>query len=121
MKVQISKTFDFDAAHFLPTVPADHKCRRMHGHTYRVEVVLEGDVGDDGMVCDYALIARVWAGIEGVVDHRVLNEIPGLAVPTPEVLAPWLLREFRRSLPVQRVRVYESSSTWCEVLSSEVP
>ena len=78
MKVTIAKSFDFDAAHFLTGVPPEHKCARMHGHTYRVELVLEGEPDARGMVCDYAEIAVVWESIHRLLDHRVLNEVPGL-------------------------------------------
>jgi len=59
-EVTISKTFDFDAAHFLPNVARNHKCRRMHGHTYRVEIICWGVVDARGMVLDYAEIAAAW-------------------------------------------------------------
>lgn len=119
MKVTISKTFDFDAAHFLPNVPDGHKCKRMHGHTYRVEVECCGEpqVGgpEQGMVVDYA---RIDKPILALLDHRALNEIPGLENPTTEVLAPFILsRLLADGVPACRVRVYESSSTWCEVLA----
>lgn len=115
MKLRIAKTFDFDAAHWLPNVPEEHKCRRLHGHTYRVEVVCEGEPDERGFVCDYAEIAAAWAPMHEVLDHRELNLVPGLENPTTEVLAPWILERFARSLPcVALVRVYESSTTWCE-------
>ena len=79
MKVTISKTFDFDAAHFLPMVADEHKCKRMHGHTYRVVLEFSGDVDPvSGMLMDYADIAKAWEHFNGILDHRVLNEIPGL-------------------------------------------
>jgi len=115
MKVRISKTFDFDAAHHLPHVPDDHKCKRMHGHTYRVEVVLAGYPDARGFIVDYAEIAQAWEPIHNALDHRLLNEVPGLENPTTEVLAPWILDRFKASLPwVRLVRVYESATTWCE-------
>ncbi len=116
--ITISKTFDFDAAHFLPLVPNGHKCKRMHGHTYRVEVLCSGPLDAAGMVVDYGAIALVWQAIHGLLDHRVLNEVPGLENPTTEVLAPFIFKLFAESsagvLPVVAVKVYESSSTWCE-------
>lgn len=119
MMVRICKTFDFDAAHRLPNVPEGHKCGRMHGHTYRVDVILEGAPTEhDGWFIDYADIAAAWEPIGLVLDHQTLNEIPGLENPTTEVLAPWILRRLLASARVApfvvAVRVYESSSTWCE-------
>lgn len=117
--MKIAKTFDFDAAHFLPLVPDGHKCKRMHGHTYRVEIACVGARDERGMVCDYAEIAEAWAPLHAVLDHHVLNEIAGLENPTTENLAPFILAELRRlapKLPIYSVRVYESSTTWCEAM-----
>lgn len=115
MKVTISKKFDFDCAHRLPKVPRGHKCRRMHGHTYAIEVICEGEVDKRGMVLDYAEIAAAWMRLHARIDHRTLNSIRGLENPTTEVLAPWLLRRLARMLPqLVAVKVYESSATWCE-------
>lgn len=115
-RVTIAKAFDFDAAHHLPHVADGHKCKRMHGHTYRVEVACEGVPDSRGMVCDYSEIAAAWAPLHDLLDHRVLNDVPGLENPTTEVLAPFILDRLAASgLPVTSVRVFESSSTWCEV------
>jgi len=118
MRVRIAKTFDFDAAHWLPFVEDAHKCKRMHGHTYRVEVTVEGEPDDRGMVVDYAEITAAWAHVFDVLDHRVLNEIPGLENPTTETLAPWILTRMASAMhQVVSVRVYESSTSWCEAQS----
>lgn len=120
MRVTICKRFSeadgFDAAHFLCNVPAGHKCARLHGHTYAVEVVCDGEPDDRGFVMDYAELAAAWRPIHGALDHRLLNEVPGLGNPTTEALAPWILERFVRALRchVVSVRVYESSTTWCE-------
>lgn len=116
--IRIAKTFDFDAAHWLPHVPDGHKCKRLHGHTYRVEIVCAGELDARGMVVDYAEIAAAWWPIHDVIDHRQLNDIPGLENPTSEVLATWLIAQLRKPLPsLFAVRVYESSATWCEVMA----
>ena len=118
MKTTICKSFDFDAAHHLPATPADHKCHRMHGHTYRVELIFEGVPTErDGWFIDYAEIAAAWAPIHTALDHRCLNDIEGLSNPTTEVLAPWIMRHINGEAAIFliAVRVYESSSTWCEV------
>lgn len=122
MVLVIAKTFDFDAAHWLPQVPEDHKCRRMHGHTYRVEVRVRGGVRSDGFVCDYADIAAAWQPIHDALDHRLLNEIPGLENPTTEVLVVWIAERLKAAFPektlnqrvIWGVRVYESTTTWVE-------
>lgn len=110
---EIAKRFTFDAAHWLPHVAPDHKCRRMHGHTYGVEIVCAGDLVD-GMVCDYAEIAAAWVVLFEQLDHRTLNDVPGLDNPTTEVLVHWIAS--RLQLPrLARVRVSESSDTWASV------
>jgi 6-pyruvoyltetrahydropterin/6-carboxytetrahydropterin synthase len=89
---QIAKRFTFDAAHYLPTLPDDHPCHRMHGHTYAVELQLIGPVDRlTGFVVDYADIAKAWREIRDLIDHRLLNEVPGLHQPTTENLAWWLV------------------------------
>lgn len=121
MNITISKSFDFDAAHWLPKVPRGHKCRRMHGHTYRVEIILSGELDTRGMVVDYAEIAAAWAPLHKRLDHHTLNRISGLSNPTTEVLAPWILRQLERAFPARlslAVRVYESSTTWCQAVRS---
>lgn len=116
MRFEIAKAFEFDAAHWLPLVADGHKCKRMHGHTYRVEVVCAGELDARGMVVDYAEIEAAWEPLAQRLDHRVLNDVAGLGNPTSEVLADWIAVSLAVSLPsLARVRVYESSSTWCEV------
>lgn len=118
MMVLISKTFDFDAAHRLLSLPDTHKCHRLHGHTYRVEVRLRGELDEHGMVVDYARIAAAWQPVHDALDHRYLNEVPGLETPTTEVLAGWILARLRRDLPsMVAVRVYESASTYAEAMA----
>lgn len=125
MIATIAKRFTFDAAHHLPTVPADHKCHRMHGHTYEVEFVLRGPVGDNGFVLDYADIAAAWAPIFDKIDHRTLNDIPGLVVPSTEVLVGWLFNELSALAGrpfwdlLLLITVKESSTTWCQMRKSE--
>lgn len=116
-KVTISKRFDFDAAHRLPNVDEDHKCYRMHGHTYAVEIQLAGKPDERGMVVDYSEIAQAWEPLHALLDHHVLNTVVGLENPTTEILAPWIFERLLRSRigkALAAVKVFESSSTWCE-------
>lgn len=124
MKATIAKTFTFDAAHRLTTLPEDHKCHRLHGHTYRVTLVLVGEVQSNGFVLDYADIAAGWAKVAELVDHQFLNEVPGLSIPSTEVLTVWIIDKLIRLAPdvaklLAKVRVEESSTTWCEMSSRE--
>jgi 6-pyruvoyltetrahydropterin/6-carboxytetrahydropterin synthase len=115
----IAKTFDFDAAHFLPNVPDGHKCKRLHGHTYRVTLEVASNHPLDavtGWIIDYAGIAKAWDEVNAILDHRLLNEIDGLANPTTELLALWLLLKLGAELPdLAAIVVHESSTTWCRV------
>ncbi|HEY4266795.1 MAG TPA: 6-carboxytetrahydropterin synthase QueD [Galbitalea sp.] len=119
MIATIAKRFTFDAAHSLPLMPEGHKCRNMHGHTYIVELRLVGPVDPrTGCLVDYAQIAKAWAPLHDRLDHKVLNQVAGLSCPTTEALCAWILSKI--NLPyLHSVRVYESSTTWCEVLASE--
>ena len=88
--MRLEKTFRFEAAHWLPYVPEGHKCGRMHGHSFRVTVVVEGEVKEDsGWVMDYGIIKDAFAPLEQQLDHHLLNEIEGLENPTSEVLSKW--------------------------------
>jgi 6-pyruvoyltetrahydropterin/6-carboxytetrahydropterin synthase len=122
MIATISKTFDFDAAHFLPNVPEGHKCGRMHGHTYNVTIEVKGKIGQHtGMAADldYEELDRAWTGIHDTIDHQVLNDI--IDNPTTEVLAVWIYDQLvneTKCCPVQftqvsAVIVKESSATSC--------
>ena len=99
--MEIYKEFHFEAAHRLPNVPEGHKCARLHGHSFRVSVHVEGPVGDDtGWVCDYADISAACEPIRDELDHRYLNEIDGLANPTSEVLARWIWHRLEPTLAI---------------------
>lgn len=89
--MEIFKDFGFEAAHLLPYVPDGHKCKRLHGHSFRVRVVVEGDLRQrEGWVMDFGDISEVVNPIIRVLDHHYLNEIVGLENPTSENIACWL-------------------------------
>jgi 6-pyruvoyltetrahydropterin/6-carboxytetrahydropterin synthase len=86
--MEIFKQFTIEAAHWLPNVPAGHKCGRLHGHSFRITVHLLGPVDPHlGWVIDFAEIKTAFAAIEDQIDHRCLNEVAGLENPTSENLA----------------------------------
>lgn len=115
----LRRTFRFEAAHWLPHVPEDHKCHRMHGHSYSVEIHVQGPVRDDGMVMDFAEIKRAWQPLHDALDHHCLNEVRGLENPTSENLARWIARELVLpahpvfGLFVKAVVVSETEDTAC--------
>jgi len=99
--MELRKTFQIEAAHRLPNVPVGHKCARLHGHSWRIEVAIEGPVGDDtGWVMDYADLKAAFQPIHDRLDHHYLNEIPGLENPTSERLAVWIWNELKPRLPL---------------------
>jgi 6-pyruvoyltetrahydropterin/6-carboxytetrahydropterin synthase len=99
--MELRKTFQIEAAHRLPNVPTGHKCARLHGHSWRIEVAIEGPVGNEtGWVMDYADLKAAFQPIHNQIDHNYLNEIPGLENPTSERLAVWLWNELKPRLPL---------------------
>ncbi|HEY8555614.1 MAG TPA: 6-carboxytetrahydropterin synthase QueD [Burkholderiales bacterium] len=113
--MEIFKAFTIEAAHRLPNVPEEHKCRRLHGHSFRIEIRVRGPVGEQsGWVMDFADIGRAFDPIYQRLDHRYLNEIPGLENPTSENLARWIWRELKPRLPLlAEVVVHETCNSGC--------
>ncbi|MEY4833206.1 MAG: 6-carboxytetrahydropterin synthase QueD [Planctomycetota bacterium] len=116
MRIRLAKSFSFEAAHFLPSFPEGHKCRRMHGHSFKVDVVVEGPLDPArGYLVDYGDIKRAVAPLHDELDHRLLNELPGLANPTSEMLAVWVWDRLQPVLPMlAEVIVHETCTSRCE-------
>jgi 6-pyruvoyltetrahydropterin/6-carboxytetrahydropterin synthase len=112
--MEIFKDFTFEAAHRLPNVPTDHKCSRLHGHSYRVEIRVTGEVGErSGWVMDFQDVKDAFAPLHGQLDHRYLNEVEGLENPTSEVLARWIWERLTDALPLSQVLVRETCTSGC--------
>lgn len=113
--MEIWKEFTFEAAHRLPNVAEDHKCRRLHGHSYRVRVYVEAELDPAlGWVIDFADIAAAFEPIRLRLDHYYLNEIDGLENPTSEVLARWIWARLEPILPIlSRIEVSETCTAGC--------
>lgn len=118
--MEIFKTFRFESAHRLPNLPADHKCSRLHGHSYRVDVHAEGPLHPElGWVVDFADLARAFDPLLDGLDHRYLNEIPGLDNPTCERLAVWIWDRLKPRLPcLSQVVVHETCTSGCSYRGS---
>jgi 6-pyruvoyltetrahydropterin/6-carboxytetrahydropterin synthase len=116
MNVRLTKQFHFEAAHDLPTFPAGHKCRRLHGHSFRFDVVVEGDVAPEkGYLIDYGDIKLAVEPIVKQLDHYYLNEIEGLSNPTAENVAKWLWDRIKPKLPLlANIMVHETCTSSCE-------
>jgi 6-pyruvoyltetrahydropterin/6-carboxytetrahydropterin synthase len=116
MRVRLTRDFTFEAAHLLPRAPDGHKCRRLHGHSFRIEVMLEGEVDPKtGWFLDYGVIRDRVEPIRGELDHRYLNELPGLENPTSEQVARWIWERLAPTLPsLVRVTVHETCEARCE-------
>ena len=111
--MQIFKSFTFDSAHFLPNVPDGHKCKNIHGHTYRLTVYFEGPLHKDlKWVEDFADIKKVVKPIVDQLDHQLMNDIEGLENPTCEVIAIWLWGKIKEALPsLARVELNETPTS----------
>lgn len=111
--MEIFKAFTLESAHRLPNVPADHKCARVHGHSFRIEVHVAGAVDPRlGWVMDFADLKRAFEPLFERLDHRYLNDVPGLENPTSENLARWIWRELQPGLPqLARVVVHETCTS----------
>jgi 6-pyruvoyltetrahydropterin/6-carboxytetrahydropterin synthase len=113
--MQLRKTFQFEAANLLPHLPPEHKCRRLHGHSFKVEIVIEGDCDPRlGWVMDYADIKAAFKPLWEQLDHYYLNEVKGLENPTSENIAIWIWKELKASLPqLKEVVVAETCTAQC--------
>ena len=113
--MDLFKVFHIEAAHHLPAVPAGHKCARLHGHSFRIEIHVRGEVGPDtGWVMDFADIKAAFAPVFDALDHRYLNEIEGLSNPTSENLARWVWDQLQPRLPLlHRVVIHETCTSGC--------
>jgi 6-pyruvoyltetrahydropterin/6-carboxytetrahydropterin synthase len=101
MKMELRKSFQFEAAHLLPRLPQTHKCRRLHGHSFKVEIVVAGECDPKlGWLMDYADLTAAFKPLWARLDHRYLNEVAGLENPTSEEIAVWIWRKLKPRLPL---------------------
>jgi 6-pyruvoyltetrahydropterin/6-carboxytetrahydropterin synthase len=118
VRTELSKTFNLEAAHRLPNVPEGHKCARLHGHSFEVTLHVRGPVDPTlGWIIDFAEITKAFAPMHELLDHRYLNEVPGLENPTSENLAKFVLERVRLpgSAKLSAVTVAETCTSSCTV------
>src|SRR5580692_12258236 len=101
MKMELRKTFQFEAAHLLPLLPKTHKCRRLHGHSFKVEIVVAGECDKKlGWLMDYADLSMAFKPVWQKLDHNYLNKIPGLKNQNSEEIAGWIWKKLKPKLPL---------------------
>ncbi len=116
MRVELTKDYRFEAAHRLPMAPPDHKCARMHGHSFRIEVAVAGEVDErTGWLVDFGdITAVVEPLLRSELDHRALNDVRGLENPTSEHLCRWLWKRLEpRIAGLAAITVHETCTARC--------
>ena len=113
--MNIFRVFTIEAAHRLPNVPVGHKCARLHGHSFRIELHLSGPVDDHmGWVMDFADVRVAFQPVFDQLDHHCLNDVPGLENPTSEQLARWIWNRTKPALPLlSKVVIHETCTSGC--------
>jgi 6-pyruvoyltetrahydropterin/6-carboxytetrahydropterin synthase len=113
--VNLTKRYGFEAAHRLPKAPEGHKCRNLHGHSFKFEVEIRGEVSDENAwFMDFHDISKIAKPIAEELDHSYINEIPGLEDGTSEIMAKWIWDKLAPALPgLYRISVYETETSCC--------
>ncbi len=119
--MDIFKVFRIEAAHRLPNVPAGHKCARLHGHSFAIEVHVRGEPDPHtGWVMDFADVKAAFQPLHDRLDHHYLNEIEGLENPTSEQLAIWIWDRLKPALPgLSAIVVHETCTAGCRYTGPE--
>jgi len=118
--MRIFREMNFEAAHRLPHVPANHKCGRLHGHSYKVEIHIQGQVSEtSGMVIDFADVKVAFQPLMDRLDHYYLNDIEGLENPTAENLSVWIWDRLKPALPALCMVLVKETCTAGAVFEGE--
>ncbi|OYZ11011.1 MAG: 6-carboxytetrahydropterin synthase QueD [Bdellovibrio sp. 28-41-41] len=113
--VEIKKSFAIESARFLPNLPASHPCAHTHGHSFKITLRLRGPINAKiGWLVDYNDIAKTAAPLIKKIDHKLLNDVPGLKNPTTENITVWLFEKLKPVMPeLVQVIIQETSDTEC--------
>lgn len=113
--MEIFNIYHLESARRLPHLPPEHPCSRLHGHSFRVEVHVSGPLDEKlGWVVDFADVDAAWAPVRATLDHRYLNDLPGLENPTSELLAIWIWQRLKPALPgLAKIVIQETASSGC--------
>lgn len=124
--ILVSRRYEFQSAHRLPRTLPEHKCHRVHGHTYSAEIEVSGRIGHvSGWLIDFGVIDNAWARTCGHLDHQYLNELDGLENPTSENLAVYIWRRIDSyigglaGIELHRVTVKENRRSSATYLGQE--
>ncbi len=115
MAIEIFREFVLESARRLPNLPANHPCAVMHGHTFRIQIHIQGPIQPEtGWVMDFSELDSHVQTLRGELDHRVLNEVAGLENPTTELLARWIWQRLQPSVPgLSRIVIQENPNSGC--------
>jgi 6-pyruvoyltetrahydropterin/6-carboxytetrahydropterin synthase len=121
--MEIFKEFSVESAHFLPNAPEGHKCRRLHGHSFRIGIHVSGEVASEsGWVIDYGDISKAFGPLHSILDHSLLNEIEGLLNPTSENITVWIWDRLKPVLPgLSKVVLHETCTSGCVYIGDDLP
>ena len=113
--MEIFKVFTIEAAHRLPNLPADHKCSRLHGHSFKIEIHCGGELQEPyGWVQDFSDIKKIFRPYYDQLDHHYLNDLPGLENPTSENLAKWVWQKLKPLMPnLLKIVIRETCTSGC--------
>lgn len=123
-RTKVTRRYSFEAGHFLPKVPKEHKCHRFHGHNYEFDVTITGPIDDIGFIMDFWDMDKIIDPLIEKVDHQTLNDIKGLENPTAEHIAWWFFYRIENELPIkvelEQVRVFETKNCWADAIEENM-
>lgn len=109
--MRIYREFKFEAAHYLPSAPPGHPNSRIHGHSFRARVVIDGEPdAETGVVFHFDELSSAIESSRDALDHRLLNEVEGLTAPTLERIAIWLWQRLDNKVPgLAQIEIHRDS------------